>query len=200
MTPALRPHRRRASSGYTLMEMMVVLVIMGIIIMIMIGRVDSLLPKYRVRAAVRDIASELRLARAQAMSTGMPHYVQYNLETGEFWILAPEEKKEGDLTVEEEDTTENAFKAAEYVWAKTMEQKLPDGVKIEKILWSAGREADLMPVTIECSPYGSIRSHTIWVTGTEDGSKFTIEPSPLTGFVAFSEGHVEPAALEEAAE
>jgi type II secretory pathway pseudopilin PulG len=182
------------------MEMMVVLVILGIIIAIMVGRVDSLVPKYRVRGAVRDIASEIRLARAQAMSTGMPHYVQYNIETGEYWILAPEEKKTPDEALEQEDTAENAFKESEYVWKKTMEQKLPSGVTIEKILWSAGQEADRMPVTVECSPYGSIRSHTIWVTGSEDGSKFTIEPSPLTGFVTFSEGHVEPAALEDAAE
>jgi len=188
------------SGGYTLIEMAVVLVILGVILLVMIGRIDYMVPKYRARAAVREVASTLSLARSLAMSTGMPHYVQYDVTTGEYWILAPEPVKDPDDIAEEADSTENAFKDYTYKWSRTMERKLPDQVVFEKILWSADKPADQMPVTIEVSPYGSMRLHTVWITGKEDSSKFTITSNPVTGYVEFKEGHVEPAVLEQAAD
>lgn len=186
--------------GYTLIEMSVVLVILGIILFVMIGRVDYLLPKYRVRAGVRELASTLRLARSQAMSTGMPHYVQYDVAKGTYWILAPEPAKDPEEMDGLEDTTENAFKQYTYKWVRTMEKQLPDQVVIEKILWSADDPAEGEPVTIEVTPYGSIRRHTVWMTGTEDGAKFTISTNQVTGFVEYQEGHVQPPVLERAAD
>lgn len=188
------------NGGYTLIELSVVLVIMGVLLLVTVGRIDGLLPRYRVRSCVREIASELRLARASAMSTGMPHYIQYDVPNKTYWILSPEKVNQSGDEEEPADTAENAFKDAEYKWVRTMERKLPDGVKFEKIVWSAEQTAEVMPVTVECTPYGSIRSHTIWITGEEDNSKFTIVASPVTGFVDLKEGHVEPAALEAVAE
>ena len=188
------------SGGYTLIEMSVVLIIIGILLLFTVGRIDNLLPRYRVRSAVRELASEIRLARASAMSTGMPHYLQYDEPNRTYWILAPEKVKQAGDEEEPADTAENAFKDSEYKWVRTMERSLPEGVKFEKILWNADQAAEVMPVTIECTPYGSIRRHTIWITGDEDASKFTIAVSPVTGFVDLKEGHVEPVALEEAAE
>lgn len=198
----MRASRRTAASdgGYTLIEMSVVLVIMGILLMVTVGRVDNLLPRYRVRACVRDIASELRLARASAMTTGMPHYIQYDVPNRTYWILSPEKVAQTGDEEEPADTADNAFREAEYKWVKTMERKLPDGVKFEKVMWSAEQTAEQMPVTVECTPYGSIRRHTIWITGEEDNSKFTVTASPVTGFVELKEGHIEPVLLEEAAE
>ncbi|MCE9583919.1 MAG: prepilin-type N-terminal cleavage/methylation domain-containing protein [Planctomycetes bacterium] len=197
-------HRvRQAASrqgGYTLIELSVVLVIIGIMLLFVVGRIDGMLPRYRTRASIRELASEMRLARASAMSTGMPHYIQYDVPGRKYWILSPEVvKKVADDEVAP-DTAEEAFKEAEYTWVKSMEKALPDGVNFEKILWSADQVADQMPVTVECTPYGSVRRHTIWVTGVEDQSKFTVTVSPVTGFVELKEGHVEPAALEESQE
>ena len=195
-----RFHHAARDRGYTLIEMSVVLVIMGILMLVTIGRVDNLLPRYRVRSCVREIASEIRLARASAMTTGMPHYIQYDVPNRTYWILSPEKVTQATDDVEVADTAENAFKEAEYKWVKTMERKLPDNVKFEKVMWSAEQVAEQMPVTVECTPYGSVRRHTIWITGEEDNSKFTVTASPVTGFVELKEGHVEPVVLEEAAE
>jgi prepilin-type N-terminal cleavage/methylation domain-containing protein len=194
------PRRVARDSGYTLIEMSVVLVIMGILLLVTVGRVDNLLPRYRVRSCVRDIASELRLARASAMTTGMPHYIQYDVPARTYWILSPEKVVQVADEEEAADTAENAFKEAEYKWVRTMERKLPDGVKFEKVMWSAEQAAEQMPVTVECTPYGSIRRHTIWITGEEDNSKFTVTASPVTGFVELKEGHIDPVLLEETAE
>ncbi|MEK7467787.1 MAG: prepilin-type N-terminal cleavage/methylation domain-containing protein [Planctomycetota bacterium] len=198
----MRPFRRTAASngGYTLIEMSVVLVIMGILLLVTVGRVDNLLPRYRVRSCVRELASEIRLARASAMTTGMPHYLQYDVPARTYWILSPEKVAQTSDEEEPADTAENAFKEAEYKWVRTMERKLPDGVKFEKVMWSAEQVAEQMPVTVECTPYGSVRRHTIWITGEEDNSKFTVTASPVTGFVELKEGHIDPIVLEEAAE
>lgn len=194
----MRTLRRTGRGGYTLIEMSVVLVIIGIILLVTVGQVDNLLPRYRARSSIREMAAEIRLARASAMSTGMPHYIQYDVPGKMFWILAPEEVKQSGDEEELADTAENAFRSSEYRWVRTMEKRIPDGVKIEKVLWSADKVAEQMPVTIECSPYGAVKRHTIFVTGEEDGSKFTVSVSPVTGFVELKEGHVEPLALEEA--
>lgn len=198
----MRAFRRSAArrGGYTLIELSVVLVIMGVLLFVTVGRIDGLLPRYRVRSCVREIASELRLARASAMSTGMPHYIQYSVKERTYWILAPEKVPQSGDEEEPADTAENAFRDAEYKWVRTMERKLPEGVKFEKIAWSAEQAPGTDPVTVECTPYGSVRAHTIWITGEEDNSKFTIAASPVTGFVELKEGHVDALPLEEAQE
>lgn len=193
-----RPVQARRG-GYTLIEMAVVLVILGIILLTFIGRIDYLLPKYRVRAAVRELAATLKFARSQAMATGMPHYVQYDIEKRQYWVLAPEPKGDPEDYLELEDSTENAFKEFQYTWMRTMERTLPDEVIFEKIVWSADQEAQ-SPVTVEVTPYGSIKRHTVMITGKEDGAKFTLSTNQVTGFVTIADGHVEPAALEAAAE
>ena len=55
------------SRGLTLIELLVTLVIMGILSMLVIPSFSLLLAKRAVRAAASDVASDLRLARSEAV-------------------------------------------------------------------------------------------------------------------------------------
>ncbi len=61
--------RRRTPWGFTLLELVIVLAILGLIVGLVIGRQRPLSPAVHARAAARAISSALRTARADAVMT-----------------------------------------------------------------------------------------------------------------------------------
>jgi len=59
--------RIRAKKGFTLVELMVVLAIMGILAAILVPTASSILPGYRLKEAAGDIKSSLLLAKITAI-------------------------------------------------------------------------------------------------------------------------------------
>jgi len=57
------PRRRNArrQAGFTLVELIVVIVIVGLMAMITVTKLDFMVPKYRLRGAARDVGSVLGL-------------------------------------------------------------------------------------------------------------------------------------------
>jgi type IV fimbrial biogenesis protein FimT len=58
---------KKNKEGFTLLEMMVVVAIVGIIVVISISNIISLLPGYRLKSAARDIYSNFQLANLGAV-------------------------------------------------------------------------------------------------------------------------------------
>lgn len=65
-------HRPRAAAGFTLIEMIVVLAVMGLMLALVVSRGPVRSPRLELDAAARDIAGGLRLARAQAIAENRP--------------------------------------------------------------------------------------------------------------------------------
>ena len=70
---------KRVSSGFSLIEMMVVVALMGIIAAFSIPAMTGMNRTQRLNSAVEGVAGQLRLAREIAIGTGKPQTMHYTL-------------------------------------------------------------------------------------------------------------------------
>ncbi len=93
-------------SGFTLIELMAVMGIMGILLLAVVPAVDNMVPAYRVRAAARTIASTIELGQSETVAQRKEFVLVYDLGQNTYEILLPptdpdaeqdEEESEGGL-------------------------------------------------------------------------------------------------------
>lgn len=77
----MKPMTNRRIAGFTMMEMVIVVVILGVIAALAIPSFLSYMPKLRAKAEARDIVSQLRLARSKAVAERRPYGVSFDLES-----------------------------------------------------------------------------------------------------------------------
>lgn len=69
----------KRNSGFTMIEMMIVVVVIGIVAAMAAPSFLGYMPKLRVKSAARGIVSAMRLARSKAVSERRPYGVVFNL-------------------------------------------------------------------------------------------------------------------------
>jgi len=72
--------KRHAAAGFTLIEMMVVLGILGLMLALVPSALSIAIPGQQLRAATNQLADDLRDARARAVLGGEPTAVAIKLE------------------------------------------------------------------------------------------------------------------------
>ncbi len=75
------PHRRRAGAGFTLLELLVVLAVAALAVTVVGGGAQAYLERARYQQTVRDLASQLRQARALSVDAGEPVLVSWRPQT-----------------------------------------------------------------------------------------------------------------------
>ncbi len=73
-------HMMRQAKGFTLLELMIVIAIIGIMAAVAIPNFRDSLPKSRVNAAARELFTEMQLARMKAISEN--NYYVITFDTG----------------------------------------------------------------------------------------------------------------------
>ena len=128
--PALsEPHRRRVA-GFTLLELIIVVMILALIAALAVTRLDLAVPKYRLRGAVRQTASILQLARSRAAATGRDVYVRIYLSEGKYELLVPNQKE--DQPWIPADTPEELIPPPQYEFQSVFQGTLPEILKASK--------------------------------------------------------------------
>jgi Tfp pilus assembly protein FimT len=69
--------RIKGTEGLTLIELVVVMCILGVMVLISIPNIGRWLPRYRLRGAVRDVASAMQLARLGAIKDNREWAIQF---------------------------------------------------------------------------------------------------------------------------
>lgn len=86
--------REVRQSGFTLIELMVVIVVISILAGAVVPMFGSSRSDAQLRAAARDLISALRLARSEAVASGRPHRLCLESDTQTYWIESWNEDQE----------------------------------------------------------------------------------------------------------
>ncbi len=169
---------RSDRDGFTLIELMVVILLLGAVITYGFVNIDNLVPSARLDKAARDLGQMLTRLRSLAVFSGRIHYLEYDLDAQTYRISRPtttREQNEG---------------APDYLESEWFE--LPDKVRIKAIQFS-DRDAETRGVVrVGFTPTGEVVGHLIHILSDEildeHYNRYTVELNPITGLVSYTQG------------
>lgn len=94
---------KQSLSGYSLIELIVVLLIIGLISAIATPFLITTISKTKLKASAKEIATTFRYARSRAIATKKPYYFYLDLNRSAYWI-SPEnvdKDKKGNFNYED---------------------------------------------------------------------------------------------------
>ncbi len=157
---------RISSSGFTLLELIIVMIIVGLMSVLVVPVIGSSLSSMELKTAAKKTASALRYCRSKAAMQKTVYVAGIDFATN---IISVESKKEFPEKPEGADDPD----------IKTY--KLPDGVYVEKIV-SAGQEIDSGNFKIIFFTNGSCSGGLITLAGPGD-RQYNINLDSITGIV-----------------
>jgi len=187
----MQSHAARQRGGFTLVELIAVIVIVGLIAMVTVTRLDFLVPKYRLRGAAREVGSVLGLGKAHAASNGKDVYFEVDLARGAYWLLAAFPKSTpGDQLP----STDVAARPLEYqpIFAQT----LPEGIQFTDVVLGDKDKTNEGRSRARLSALGS-STHIILNMRNDDGREISVRMNGFTGVISYADGRQEAEALLE---
>lgn len=182
--------RRARQGGFTLVELIAVIVIISLIAMVTVTRLDFLVPKYRLRGAAREVGSLLGIGKAHAAAQGRDVYFEVDLAQGRYWLLAafPKEDPNADPNAPVES------RPLEY--QPLFDRQLPDGVVFTDVVLGDKEKTNSGRSRARLSALGSSQ-HLILNMRNDEGKEISVKMNGFTGLITYVDGRQEAEALLE---
>lgn len=84
---------KREPNGFTLIELVLVLVLMGLIAGLTLPFVASTLDRIKLQSEVRQIASALQFARSEAISKKTLFTFNIDIDNNQYWLAIPKQEE-----------------------------------------------------------------------------------------------------------
>lgn len=178
--------KRQKSKGegaFTFLEMMVVVLLIGLTMVLVASQADFLIPRYTLRSAVRTVASMARLARSQAISSGRPCYLEYDLGEQQCRILGPSSGDEDQEAESDEPAGPSGILVEAASSLKTLfEETMPEGTRMVQVDFADGTKQDSGKLRLTFTPFGTTQTHMVHLLSEkEEDTQYSIEVNALTG-------------------
>ena len=160
---------------------MVVVAIVGLVIGTVSISMEALLPGERLNSSIRELASELSRARAEAISRSMEFRIEYDQPNNRYRLQTPYRTGEGGAirTYDDPlDDTERFYGS----W-----KQLHPGVAFKRIVIGGVDYVDV-PCYVRFDPLGAASDHSVILTQPAYDNAFTIEVLALTGLIRMHQG------------
>jgi prepilin-type N-terminal cleavage/methylation domain-containing protein len=180
---------RDSSSGFTLIELVLVCAIIGVMVGLAATRLDLLVPKYRLRAAAREVASVLKQGKARAAAQGKDIYFEIDLSQGKCWLLAPFPKPDSE-------NDPRPVEARPLQYEAVFIRALPDGVHFIDAILGDKEKSTSGKVRVRLSAFGA-SSHVILNLINSDDNVISIKFNGFTGMISYLDEHQDAEELLE---
>lgn len=158
--------------GFTLIELMVILIFIGIVLTFTIPKVQTSIVTDDLKASTRQMIGLIRGLKDEAVRDHKTCFLHFDLESDRYWI---------DSTIMSE---EERARAAENAFL------LPGGVHVLDVWFRDKGKQMIGRTAIRFSEKGYIQPSVIHL-GSEDDRVFTLELSPFLGKVKIYEEYIE---------
>lgn len=178
--------RRKADSeGFTLLELVVVVVILALVLSLLTPRIQSALTGGDMRFAARMFISEIRKYRGEAAHTRTEQTMVIDIKENAVYSLEVPSAGQGD--------------SGRVVWGEEKKRnyrELPKGVRVEDVvILDLGKKQE-GEARIRFFPNGTIDNSLIHLR-SETGEVYTLEVNPLTGNVLIHDSYLDQKVLRE---
>ena len=153
-----RRHKRKVSAGFTLVELLLVVVIIGVLTSVSIPRFKKTYSSLRLNNTASDIVYFMRYARSRSVIERKQHKLQFDSLKTRYWLQR-----------ESEDAESGKFERVPNKFGRVA--TVPDGILVEC-------DAD----SIMFYPDGSIDNLALYITN-ENNNVYTILTNGRTGYV-----------------
>ncbi len=164
-------------AGFSLVELLGVLVVLGLIAGIAALSWRSSLPRAQLNTTVRELSDRIHGTRADAIARNLEYRIHYNFEESRYWVETPFALDGGIAFGEQERMTINQSELSETI---AFHEITIDGEK-----YSDGT------VFVRFDPLGASSDHTVVLYQEIFERYYTMEVLALTGLVRFHDDFFE---------
>jgi Tfp pilus assembly protein FimT len=161
------PIGRRSNSGFTFLELALVLVLLGLALFLAVPPLQEVSSGGKLEKAARKLAAVIRHARGLAAATGTPHLLTLDVKKGLYWI-GPEISRKEPVGDDQMDILE--------------QHALPSSIKFKDVETAGQGLVMEGAASIHFWANGLVETSTIHLRDDRNRD-VTLIPNPLTGSV-----------------